>query len=282
MKIFLDTKDLIDIVDKSKPISAEDFENKLRVNNHELILSFSNVIEISRPLLNRDIETNVMVLLNRIEMMPIKFIITDIDELELKEAIGAFSQGREYRQINPFVDRFDKTLVDPSPTKNYLHFSLAEAIFTLWTEDSNLFTGMTVYTTKLREIFKADRTMSEQPDLNDHFVEVIRRNLNKKKGLTIPLHKLEALATWIYENPKRCPSIRLSYEVYHKILKNIEDTPKEGDIYDLSNISCIPYVDLVTIDRRMYSYVIQACKRVGFSHESKIYRSVDGVFNKLG
>lgn len=281
MKIYLDSRDLIDMFDKSLPYSADDFENELRTNGHELVLSFSNVMEISSPLLTRSTKTNVMRLLKRIEEMPLKFIAeARILILELNEAKEAFIQEREYSQVHPFVDRFDKTLIDPRSTKTLMNFSLAEAIFMLWTEDPSLFRGMRSYTKRLQEVFTSDRAVPQQPNLRDHFVEVIGRHLKGAK-LLISSPELRPFAEWIYENPMRCPSVRLSYEVYHKLLKNIEDLPDDGDIYDLAHIACIPYVDIATLDRRMSSYVRQACGSIKTGYEIRICTSMADVLSRF-
>lgn len=121
MKIYLDTKDLISIFEKSNPYTPEEFKNLLKSNGHELIISFLNVIELSRPLLNRSAETNVMRLLNFIQSLPIRFI-ANIVRSELIEAYKAFRDGREYEQTCPFVGRFDEAVSEgyDSPTTKHL------------------------------------------------------------------------------------------------------------------------------------------------------------------
>ena len=76
MRVYLDTKDLINIFEKSCPCNTDQFHNLLRDKGHQLILSFVNIMEISAPLLISQAKTNVMRLLNRIEEMPIKYIAT--------------------------------------------------------------------------------------------------------------------------------------------------------------------------------------------------------------
>jgi len=122
MRIYPDSKDLINIIEKSDPCSADYLESFLRTGGHQIVLSLMTVVKISGPLLHKEARTNLMRLLNRIESMPHAFIhSSSIPRLELKEALKAFSNGREYHKINPYLDRFDE-IVDfhaQPPTKIY-------------------------------------------------------------------------------------------------------------------------------------------------------------------
>src|SRR5437867_3439920 len=111
MLIYLDTKDLINILENSKPYSPNKFQAYLRRCGHALVVSFSHIREISAPLLESSTRNNVMTLLNRLETLPLRFINDGrIDLLELNEALNAFVEKREFSSINPFVNRFDETI----------------------------------------------------------------------------------------------------------------------------------------------------------------------------
>jgi len=103
MKLYLDAKDLINILQKATPCTADHLEENLRRGGHKLTMSFYTVSEVSVPLVRATSKTNVMALLNRLEKMPITFIRSDIDGLELKEALDAYSSKREYRGIHDFM-----------------------------------------------------------------------------------------------------------------------------------------------------------------------------------
>lgn len=277
MKIYLDTNTLIEIFENSNPCKPQDFDSLLRSNGHELILSSVNIFEISAPLLNKGTQTNVMFLLNRIEEMPIRFI-TNILNLELKEGLAAFNQNREYCQVSPFVDRFDETLSDIGhpPTKIFLTFGLAETVFDLWTKNPKLFDILHQYTKPLQRVFELDRELTKPPALRHSFTKTIERAL-LLNNIEISPQQLAPFAEWIYKNIARCPSIRLGFEVYHKMVKNIGDTPKDGDIGDFKHIHCIPYVDVIPLDSRMHSYANQASRSAGFGYEIKIYKNAKEV-----
>ena len=68
------------------------------------------------------------------------------------------------------------------------------------------------------------------------------------------------LSNWIYQCPSRCPGIRLGYEVYHHLRRNLGDQVDASDFGDLAHINCLPYVDVLTLDRRMADYVRRATR----------------------
>lgn len=277
MKIHLDTRDLINIVEKSKPCSASDLKNKLINKGHKLAISLFNAFEISAPLLQMEAKTNVMRSLNCIESMPICFIAeAKIERLELSEALDAFTQGREYRQISPFVSRFDETITidGPPATQLCLNLSMAEAVFMLWAEDPSLFNRSLNYEEPFKRLFASERSLPKAPKLRANFIKMIERS-SRRLSLEIPSQDLKPLAEWIYDVPTRCPTLRLGYEVFHNIVKNIGDIPKQGDILDLAHVDCIPYVDLITLDRRMCAYVKQTCYSIGLDFGNKIYNNVE-------
>lgn len=280
MNIYLDTSDLINLFQKSNPISPDNFEKKLRTNRHEIVVSITNIFEISAPLLEKSTQTNVMGLLISIEKMPIKFIsLAGINKLELKEALAAFTQGREYREIFPFVNRFDEALMvdEPAPTRPLLNYSISKTIYELWNNEPRVFKLFQKHHQLLQKQMDSDRKIKSKPSLRDHFVENIRKSLSRY-NLSITSQKLRAFSEWIYEIPTRCPSVRLGYEVYHNLLKNLDDIPKQGDMGDLSQINCIPYVDRITFDRRMSHYAKEACKNIGLGYEKRICKNVNEIF----
>jgi hypothetical protein len=238
-------------------------------------------MEISAPLLISQAKTNVMRLLNRIEEMPIKYIARTF-RTEMKEAYNAFSEGREYQQVSPFFHRFDETVEDRNdpPTRNFLNFGLAETVFTLWTHDPTLFKGFQGDTKRLQKVVDADRSLTVRPPYRENFVKTIGLLLQSEE-IIIPKEELQPFAHWVYQVASRCPAIRLGYELYHKFVKNVGDMPKEGDIPDYAHIDCVPYVDLITLDRRMSSYAIQASKDFSLGYEGRIFKNAQELLSAL-
>ena len=89
------------------------------------------------------------------------------------------------------------------------------------------------------------------------------------------------IADWIYENPNRCPAVRLGYEVWHKIVKNKTDSLKDSDMEDYQHLSCLPYVDFMTLDKRMHSYVSQVLENMSLGYHNRIFRQTQDLLYQL-
>jgi hypothetical protein len=137
VRVYLDSRDLIALVEKSSSEEIAGFEEKLRRQGSNLIFSMHNIMEISAPLLAANPGSSVMRTLNRFERMPHLYVAeARIDALELQEAAGAFLEQRKYRPIPlPIVPRFDYAVsaFEREPTtKPFLSYGLAQIIFELW------------------------------------------------------------------------------------------------------------------------------------------------------
>ena len=133
--------------------------------------------------------------------------------------------------------------------------------------------GFNKYAEKLRVTFKADRALNPKPSLKKNFVNMVEKNI-KLYQLRIPLKEVKSFANWIYTNPKHCPSERLGYELWHVMVKNITDIPTASDLEDFQNISALPYVDIMTLDRRMHGYICQVSKRLSIDYDRKIFKNI--------
>jgi hypothetical protein len=226
-----------------------------------------------------------MSLLTRLEEMPLLFINdAKIDPLELREAVDAFSRGREPRTINPFVNRFDECIPVQGlpPTRYYFHYSIAETVFELWANDPGIFRNYRKYGKQLIKILKTDRTMTNPPALKENFIKKTIPNDLRLYGIPEPAVGATPLAEWIYDKPTRCPGVRLGYEVYHQIRRNKSAKVRESDMVDLLRLGSLPYVDLMTLDGAMYTYTSQVNHSLATGYENRIYRDLDTAFPQLG
>jgi hypothetical protein len=280
MKLYLDARDLINILQKASPCTVDDLEEILRQRDHKLTVSFHTISEISVPIVKATSKTNVMALLNRLEKIPLTFIRSDIDGLELKEALDAYSTNREYRGIHAFVDRVDQTvdLHARPPTGVFINYSLAETVWDLYSHGA--LEGLENYANQMRQIVAADRRLDKPPTLKANFAKMIERNLGLYK-LPWSGVVLSDFANWVYENPNRCPAIRLGYEVWHKIVKNKTDPLEDSDMEDYQHLTCLPYVDLITLDRRMHGYVSQASASLGLDYRDRVFKSTRDLLSRL-
>jgi hypothetical protein len=282
MLVYLDTKDLIALLSGSKSYSAEDFEAKLRAGGHKLILSSCTVLELAAPLRLSLGKTNVMTRLNRLERMPVDFINDDLPRLELAEALNAFAEGREYRDVYFFVKRLDEHSYpgDIPFTRHLLNIGLAESVFELWAREPGMFLAYRPWAPRFNEALAVERASVNLPSLEVQFVNKIRKSLISER-LPEPQGGVTAFAKWIRSVPSRCPSEQLRFDTFNQLRSNTLHVPPASITADFVHLLSLPYVDLITLDSTMQSYVRQACRSLNMNCETRILRNVDAVVAAL-
>jgi hypothetical protein len=81
MRILLDSKDLINVLEKGRPVSIARLESALRAGNHQLVLSYVNVTELVAPLQFGREFTDIRSILVAVEDLPV---------VKIHQAIVAF------------------------------------------------------------------------------------------------------------------------------------------------------------------------------------------------
>lgn len=283
MLIYLDSSDIISLFEKSIPVLKEEFCSFLLQGNHRLVLSIVTVLEISAPLLHNKAKSNVSLLLNQIEELPHTFIHSSkITFLEMKEAISAYISSTEYKNPTiPFVDRFDTIIdLDGNPsTKRYLNYPLSEIVWDLYCVGA-LKGFKQRHSNALRTTIAADRALDSKLNLRENFAVTLERHV-KNYSLEIPNDSMKDFANWVYNVPKRCPSIRIGYELFHKITKNVRDVPNDSDLGDIHNIDCLPYIDAMTADRRMHGYLSQVNTDLKMDFSRKVFKNIEEMLRSL-
>jgi len=280
MRIYLDSRDLIALIEKRSSEDIDRFEERLRKNGSVLVFSMHNIMECCAPLVRGGGNSSVMKTLNRLEQLPHIYIAeARIEGLELQEAASAFIEQREYLPCTlPVVPRFDYAVCafEKPPTKQYIQYGLAQTVFELWLEDKSLFAGYSPQVEHLRAILESDRKRPEYRRHERNFQYTVGRNL-RLFNIGFPQGGVGKLSAWIYENPARCPAHRLGYEVFHKLLRNLTDSGESSDIPDFAHISCVPYVDMITLDNRMRGYVAQVDQSIGANFSHHVFANVSQI-----
>ena len=80
--------------------------------------------------------------------------------------------------------------------------------------------------------------------------------------LRAPDEDMKRFAGWIYANPSRCPALRLADEFYHAVRRNASYIPSDSLIGDFAHLKCLPYVDLITLDRATMDHVRRVSDRI--------------------
>lgn len=278
MNIYLDSRDLIAIAERWEPAAADAFEEKLRLSKSELIFALENITEICAALVKGDERSSVMRTLNRIERMPHRYWADSrIVDLELREAARAFAEDRDFvRIVEPLVLRFD-CVISPfqaPATRDYLVYGLAHTVWELWGEDKSLLVGNARQAKKLQELLEADRMLRVR-DADAHFPTVVARNLDLY-GIPI-VGDRRKFGEWIYADPQRCPAHRLGFELHLSMVNNKTDKGHASDLADLQHLVCLPYVDAMTMDRRMRGYVEQVDKALGTTYSQRLFEDAEAI-----
>lgn len=278
-RIYLDTRDLIILAERQSEEYLDGVCRWLDAHHGRLVFSLSNILECCTPLSVKLGQTSVMRTLGKLEALPHSFLAeAKIPRDEIISAISSFSAGEDYQTINPYVERFDQVLspFQHPATSIFLKYGLAQAVFEVWQARSDLFSAETKYSQILADLRKSDRSRPDYRWHNLNFPEYVRRTL-VQFNIPFPNDEIEALANWIWDISTRCPSIRLGYEVYHQILRNISDISAESDIGDLTHVGCIPYVDAITLDRRIRGYVRQADRALKTHYSNKVFTDLPNL-----
>jgi len=281
MRVLLDTKDLINVLEHDRPVKLSELRDYLLAQNSTIVLTFGNVRELAAPLAQGAPNVHVNFLLQRVETLPVSYLgEVMLPGNEVQAAVRAFNSGAEYQPIDPYVSRWDETMSGtPSATARGLILGLNEIVLLAAREDRSLFAGFGFYEGSLRKLFENDRLLpapARVPEKN--FPNVLGRAI-AANGIEKPVRGIEEFGQWVYADPRRCPALRLGHDAYHEILKNVADVPEAGDIPDLMQIKCTPYVDIVTLDRRMRGYCSQVCQRLQKAHPFINYS--DRIFSSL-
>jgi hypothetical protein len=287
MLIYLDSADLINICRGKSQIGIAELRQRLAAGSHQIVLSLDTLIEIAAALRN-GLQLEVRSDLNSLDDLPHIFINeARIRDMEMREALAAFEQGREYEvaAVGPFSSRLDRA-IDVQGRRQYVNqpvgaqlvrvntdmivnFQIWDAIIYMFQQDPETFDVQRRLEQEWSAVMEADRMLKNPPSLSDHFVTTMSRNLNTH-GIQAPEAGVEPFARWVYNSPSRCPGIRLAYETQHCFRKNLKARPRASDLIDLARIAAVPYVDLFVADGEMLNYCRQAVRSIGLPYQERL------------
>jgi len=290
MRILLDSRDLIEVAEHQRKVRIEQFNKFLRDNDHELVLCASTVREICSPLAHGASFTDaIRPILQAIETLPRLYLSeVTIFGSEFQAAINAFNDRAEYQSPSPYVPRWLDTLGGPRLDADIVGLRLDDVIFYQYRSRfrDRIFGRRDNELEILRQLLNQERQsiLNGQYRARTHFSNSLIRNA-ARYGVRLP-ENTDGFVSSVYLDANRCPGYRLNHEVFRSLTKNANDNPEAGDFVDFALISTLPYVDAITLDRRMRNYVAQASRKMravnaAVNYRNRVYEDVVELMRRL-
>jgi hypothetical protein len=189
--------------------------------------------------------------------------MTAIRCMEFATATRGFEAQVEPTAINPYVKHWHQTFLyrtQDQEMKRAARFSFEDQVAFMVAKNPDLCRNLPEHTAKVQQAVDEDRQVSDPVRRNrQRFEGGVAMALNDC-GLSMPPAGKKEFTRWIRENPTRCPGWRLFDEGYLKFASNVSDSVDNGDMNDWCHVSCLPYVDAITLDRRIAGYARAAAE----------------------
>jgi hypothetical protein len=260
MNILLDAKDLIDLIKFNRPVTANDFSVWLDQNNAKLVLSFANVSDFIGPDPQNKDFLQIRVWLQELEKLPVVYFRDGlIIRFELMSALKAFKSNKEPLPPDLYVSRWDQTFIweEMAVSPMIVGLRLDDIVYAIRENIQNYKNNSSI----IRQHIEWQRNLSrnERQSKKDIFIDSIPKRL---KDYNIEFHdiNLSSFCKWLWDKPQRCIGFRIHFEAYHQLLNDRRNKFQDGDIADFTILSSIPYVDMITVDKRISDILYKTLK----------------------
>lgn len=287
--IFLDSRDLIDVVDYSRPISHLALAKELRARDAVVLSTMTNVLESTARV--PDIQ-RVVDLLRRLEDVPHVFSNhANISEREFRNAQLASATGGVSAPTLLLHRSFWRALVPPSiandPTRADFHkmldnLPMADQVAVALT-DGQGFNWSPDFAAAMGDILSRHREVlgaaSPNKELFQYFV------CDQLASFNLEVADLEAFASWLFRSPAVCPGWRLGHETFQELRRDVKVRFKDSDTRDLMHVYFIPYVSAATLDAQWREYCARAGRRLAaigitLPYLENIHRNLDDLLTR--
>jgi len=281
-RLYLDSRDLIELVSTNRPVPPHELANVLRANYWAVVYSLANVCETAIP---EDLEeTKRRALL--LKSLPHTFIrgMPPIRWMEFPAAIRGFESQVEPTPINPYAKHWYQTFLyraQDREMKRVARFSFEDQVVFMVANNPDLCRNLPANTAQIQQAVDDDRQVSDPVRRNRQRFEGGVAVALARCGLSMPTAGKKEFARWIRQNPTRCPGWRLFDEGYLKFASNVSDSVDHGDMNDWSHVTSLPYVDGMTLDRRIAGYARAAAENVkrenpACAYAERIFKDTQG------
>lgn len=263
MNIYLDSSDLIRLISRNEPMPPNDFAELLTARDWQLVYSFVNICEV--VVVNELLETRRR--LQVLEQLPHTYIIAIpvLRCVEFASAVEAFKNSHEPALIDPYVRRWHQTYTYPGQADHQnmlVNYTLTDQVLPIAAKNPNVCRNLPRHAALVQHAVDEDREVTDAVRRNrERFIGGVGRALLDCQ-IRPPEAGLARFARWVRAEPSRCPGWRIFTESYLEFCTNVQDQVAVGDLSDFSHIACLPYVDAITLDRRMAGYAREAALKL--------------------
>ena len=262
MRILLDAKDLIDLVEFNRPIEITALSAWLNKGRATLVLSMTNVSDFVGAVFDGGDFLRMRALLQKIETLPLAYIREGrIIRDELSLAVAAYQPGHEPTSLDPYVSRWDEAAhwKDESALKPLVGLRLDEIVYMA----RGAIQAYKKLTAVQRTHIERQRELpdSERMSPRDIFINAIPKRFTDH-GIEVPKIDFPTFGQWLWRVPSRCLGLRLQFEAYHQLLKDRSLAFQNGDIADFAHIAALPYADFSTVDKRIADLLGKVFRRL--------------------
>jgi hypothetical protein len=293
LRIFLDSRDLIALVEHDRPINTRDFARQLTHRNGRLVLTYTNVTEFLPRQKSGTVDSRRAVeLVRKLEQLPLSYIRQpDLMRREFLEAIRAFSERRPVLPLDPYVSQWWETFsrtpsefvpfLKPRMAKTLQQFSLSEEVERL------LESGKELSVTS-QDVAPVGEAMQEDRDVHhsrrgvpETWLAAVEKPF-VSYGWPHPPGGITTFADFLRSTPNACPAWRFGVAMYEESRANLTAPVRVGDISDFSHVHFLPYVTHATLDRSWRDRLERANRRLAqtMPHERRytnVYANTEAI-----
>jgi hypothetical protein len=266
MLLYLDSKDLINLIQRNDPMTPADFAHTLQQRNTQLALSWSNVIETVTFR-----ERNIRLTRERaevLEQLPHRYILglPPLIRTEFRAAYRSFlANDPQVARVDSLVDEWHQALREPGQRNVldlYINYGFVDQIVELVFYNSEVGRNTERETNFYKNEVSADRQHAAAVRHSAQWFRAAIFQTLRNTRLFLPHQIFEQFCDFLEANPALCPGWLLFQESYGDFCYNVNDEGQRGDSPDFSHIITAPYVDNITLDRRMAGYARTASQRL--------------------
>ena len=268
-------------------MSVDEFAAILRRERWQLVYSFANTCELALP--NDLRETNRR--FGILGEFPHSFIrsLPPIRQIEFGHALTAYAHGEEPERADVYAPTWFRTFTYPNQDADLAaatQMSLSEQVVGMARLNPGIFSNKPEHAQNMQSAVDQDRMVTNAVRRNRARFEGAVRLALADAELPIPTSGLTNFARWLRENPARFPGWRLFEESYLEFCTNIEDAVDLGDLSDWSHVSAIPYVDAITLDRRIAGYTKETSRKLAeqkhdIGYRERVFHSTEAWLRRL-